>query len=179
MIQGMSRAENLDVGRAFLERSMYFLHAQYLPKIKRCLEQLSDAQVWSRANDASNSIGNLLLHLRGNLRQWIVCGVGEQPDDRDRQSEFDAQEGASSAELLSRLEATVNEAVGVLYRLEVARLTERTEIQGRDVTVLGAVYHAVEHFGQHAAQIITMTKAITGQSLEFYRVEDGIPRENW
>lgn len=171
--------DGLDIGQAFLERSRYFLQSQYLPKIKRCVAELSDDQIWQRSNDPSNSIGNLLLHLQGNLNQWVVCGVGGAEDRRDRQSEFDARGGQSSHELIARLEATVNAAADALAALPPARLTERTRIQGRDVTLLGAIYHAVEHFGQHTGQIILMTKAFTGRSLEFYRLEDGIPRENW
>ena len=73
-----------DVSRAFLEKSHSLIAADYLPKIGRCLERLSDEDVWSRPNEASNSIGNLLLHLRGNITQWIIGGVGERAYERHR-----------------------------------------------------------------------------------------------
>ena len=80
-----------DVAHAFIAQSRRFLSDDYLPKIERCLEQLSDEQVWWRANDKSNSIGNLILHISGNARQWIVSGLGGEQDNRRRDDEFAEQ----------------------------------------------------------------------------------------
>lgn len=168
-----------ETARAFLDAARTHLGDDYLPKLERCLEKLSDADVWWRANDGSNSIGNLLLHLEGNARQWIVCGVGGEPDTRVRQREFDERELLPAAELLSRLKATVAEIDRLLARLDPATLLESRLIQGRHVTVLAAIFHVVEHFSMHAGQIILLTKLRTGSDLAFYDFTDGVPRPRW
>src|SRR5712692_3930998 len=99
----------IDFAQAFIRRSRLLLTEDYLPKIERCLAQLTDEQVWWRANPESNSIGNLLLHLCGNARQWIVSGLGSETDRRVRQREFDERTTISRSELLSRLRETLGE----------------------------------------------------------------------
>ena len=168
-----------EVARAFIEEARSQLSAEYLPKIERCLERLGDEQVWWRPNEQSNSIGNLLLHLEGNARQWVVCGVGGAPDRRARDAEFAARERIPRADLLARLRATLSEVDGVLARLDPATLLERRRIQGLDVTGLRAVFHVVEHFSMHTGQIIQLTKLLTGGDLAFYDFPAGVPRANW
>ena len=168
-----------ETARAFLEEARWHLLRDYLPKLERCLESLSDEQAWWRAGESSNSVGNLLLHLEGNLRQWVVGGVGGAPDRRARAREFDARASVPLARLLDALRATVAEADDALGRLDPALLLERRRIQGHDVTVLAAVFHAVEHFSMHTGQIILLTKLLTGRDLAFYDFSDGTPRRNW
>src|ERR1041385_7229872 len=96
-----------DTGKAFIARSRYHLAEDFLPKIERCLERLSDEQIWWRANDESNSIGNLVLHLCGNARQWIVCGVGGAQGERDRDAEFAQREVIGRDQLLRLLRTTL------------------------------------------------------------------------
>src|SRR6185437_10154721 len=115
-----------------------------------------------------NAIGNLVLHLCGNVRQWIVAGVGEQPDIRQRSTEVDARSAGGSTELLARLRTTVEEAAAVIESLTPERLAERRTIQKYEVPVLEAVYHVVEHFSMHTGQIIFATKLFTGEDLAFY-----------
>ena len=110
-----------------------------------------------------------MLHLCGNVRQWIVSGVGGQPDTRDRDAEFLARGGVSVAELAPRLRQTVEEAVAVVSAVPAQRLTERIVVQKYPVTVLEAIYHVVEHFSMHTGQIIFATKMLTGLDLGFYR----------
>jgi len=148
-----------DIARHFLAQSRGFLSADYLPKIERCLELLSDEDVWWRANEGSNSIGNLLLHLEGSTRAWIIGVAGGSHHPRDRQQEFDEREHIPRAELMSRLRHTLAEADAVLARLDVEVLLERRQARGgEEVTVLWAVYHAVEHFSMHTGQIIMLSK---------------------
>lgn len=142
----------------FIEESRDYLSNKYLPKIERCFEQLSDEDVWWRPNEESNSIGNLTLHLEGNVREWIIGGVGELPFERVRQQEFDERQMIPKAELIERLRKIVSEADAVLANLNRTLLNERRRIQGRDVTVLRAIYHAVEHFSMHAGQIFMLRK---------------------
>lgn len=169
-----------DTGQAFLEQSRRLLAAEYLPKIERCVRLLPEEDLWWRPNPASNSVGNLLLHLAGNLRQWIAHGVGGTPDVRTRSAEFDTGGGRSPAELLANLAAAVTEANRVLAALPPAQLFDRRRIQGINVSVLEAVYHAVEHFSTHVGQIIYITKMRTGKDLRFYAMNaDGTVRRGW
>lgn len=166
-------------GRPFLDVSREKLEGEYLPKIRRCLADLEPADVWWRPNSSSNSVGNLMLHLAGNTRQWIVSGVGGAEDVRRRPREFARREG-DPEEVFVRLRETVEEACSVLGDLDPARLEEARTIQGMRVTVLEAVYHVVEHFSMHTGQIVYATKLRTGRDLGFYRVdEDGDVEENW
>ncbi len=147
-----------DIAKSFLTQSREFLSADYLPKIERCLEMLTDEDVWWRANEGSNSIGNLLLHLEGSTRAWIAGVAGGSPSPRDRQREFDEREHIPRAELLSRLRHTLAEVDDVLARLDLDVLLERRQARDEEVTVLWAVYHAVEHFSMHTGQIIMLSK---------------------
>lgn len=168
-----------EVARAFVAEARQHLLADYLPKIERCLERLTDEQAWWRAGEQSNSVGNLLLHLEGNARQWLVSGVGGAPDRRARDREFAERAQLPVAALLSNLRATLGEADAALARLDAAALLERRHIQGRDVTVLAAVFHVVEHFSMHTGQIILLTKLLTGRDLSFYDFSGGAPRPRW
>lgn len=152
----------------FLEFSAAKLR-QYLERIHACLERLDEEQVWRRPSEASNSIGNLCLHLSGNVRQWILHGIGGEPDVRRRDAEFAARGGAVKAELLARLGETVRLACGLLESLPPERLLETTRPQNYEVTVLEAIYRVVEHFSGHTGQIIAATKAMTGADLGFHR----------
>jgi uncharacterized damage-inducible protein DinB len=157
-----------DCGGAFLEVSVRKLR-QLHQRIGECLDRLSEEQIWARGHDQENAIGNLVLHLSGNVRQWIVSAIGGRPDVRVRDREFAAKSGISKADMLARLEGTVNEAAAVLEGLSPDRLLNTINPQGYQVTVLEGVYHVVEHFAQHTGQIIYATKMLTGEDLGFYR----------
>jgi len=141
---------------------------QLMERIETCARKLTPEQVWQRGSEQQNAVGNLLLHLNGNVRQWILAGIGGAPDVRVRDREFAAREGAPPAELVARLRATVSEAVAVLAGLTAEQLLERVTIQGYEGTKLAAIYHVVEHFAGHAFQIMFLTKLFTGEDLGFY-----------
>jgi uncharacterized damage-inducible protein DinB len=168
-----------EVPGAFVAHARSLLMRDYLPKIERCLERLTDADTWWRAAKESNSVGNLILHLSGNARQWIVSGLGGAHDGRVRQSEFDEHGPLPRAELLARLKGTLAEVDAVLASLDVSRLMERRRIQGLEVTVLEAVFHVVEHFSMHTGQIILLTKMLGKKDLGFYDFSSGLPAPNW
>jgi uncharacterized damage-inducible protein DinB len=157
-----------DASRVFIEKSRNLLASEYVPKIERCLDLLTDEDIWWRPNDASNSIGNLMLHLCGNVTMWIIGGVGKLPFDRNRQLEFDERREISSAELRGRLKSVVAQADDVLKEVDATELLSRRHIQGYDVTVLEAVYHVVEHFSMHTGQIILISKTRVGQDLKLW-----------
>lgn len=158
-----------DITQAFLQKSRSLLVSDYLPKIERCLEHLTDEDVWSRPNDACNSVGNLLLHLRGNIIQWIIGGVAGKAYERHRQQEFDERTHIPAKELLAKLRTVVEDADEVIRGLDANALMSTRRIQDYEVTVLDAVYHVVEHFGMHTGQIILLTKARTGEDLKLWR----------
>lgn len=153
----------------FLEFSRNKLINQYWPRLRTCVESLTDDQVWWRANEASNSIGNLLLHLNGNVTQWLVASFNRWDDKRDRPAEFSARDGIPASELLQRLSATIDEAARVLERLTAEEMLAKYDIQGYHVRGLDAVYQVVEHFGLHYGQIVYVTKLLNASDLGFYR----------
>jgi uncharacterized damage-inducible protein DinB len=157
-----------DVSQAFIQNARELLRREYLPKIERCVEKLTDEQVWWRPNPESNSIGNLLLHISGNARQWIVCGLGGATDKRQRQTEFDERKIIARDELLARLRTTVADVDDVLASFDPARLLDKYPIQGTEATALAAIFHVTEHFSMHAGQIILLTKQLTASDLHFY-----------
>ena len=167
------------IAQSFLARASEFMLGDYLPKIERCLEKLNDEQIWWRANEESNSIGNLILHLCGNARQWIVCGVGSQPDARNRDAEFAQRDVISRAELLALLRSTLSDVHSTLQSVNPSTLLERREIQGHNVDLLEAIFHVTEHFSMHTGQIIMLTKMMTSSDLRFYDFEAGAPVERW
>jgi hypothetical protein len=153
----------------FLKFSGRKLVDQYWPRLRSCVESLSDEQVWWRPNSASNSIGNLVLHLNGNVRQWLVVAFNRLQDTRDRPAEFKAQPGLGASALVTQLGKTMAEASEVLARLRESDLTASYEIQGYHVSGLEAVYQVVEHFGLHYGQIVYITKMLRAEDLGFYR----------
>lgn len=164
-----------DAGTAMIALSRRYLR-EYLTKIRLSVSVLDEHVVWARPNEASNSIGNLMLHLAGNVRQWIVSGVGGAPDVRDRQSEFDQRAPIAVTDLVDRLEQTICDVDRVLASLSPADLHTRRTIQANDVTVLEAIYHVVEHFSMHTGQIILLAKADQADRVRFYDMVDGHPR---
>lgn len=155
-------------GQDFLRYSAEKLEVLH-KRIEACLAKLTPEQVWARPNESSNAIGNLILHLNGNVRQWIISGVRGDPDERARDLEFDTRGGIAPDELMQRLSVTVRAAVDTIRALPESRLTEQHLIQGYDVTLLQAICQVVEHFSGHTFQIIFATKLITGEDLGFYR----------
>jgi uncharacterized damage-inducible protein DinB len=153
----------------FLASSRKRLVNELWPRLKTCVEPLTVEQIWWRPNEASNSIGNLILHLNGNVTQWLVTSFNQGEDRRDRPAEFAATSGVNATELLDRLGATIAAAEDVLNRLTTEELLAPYEIQGYKTRGLDAVFHVVDHFGLHYGQIAYITKSFTGQDLGFYK----------
>ena len=155
--------------RLFLESSRTELLGPTWSRLRECVTPLTVEQVWWRPNDASNSIGNLLLHLNGNVRQWLIASFNRSEDLRDRPAEFAAESGLSAADLLDRLGATLEEAGQVIGRLTEDELLAPREIQGYRTRGLDAVYHVVVHFGLHFGQIVYITKTLLAKDLGFHK----------
>ncbi len=141
---------------------------QQSARIADCLDRLSEEQIWSRTGEGANAAGNLVLHLCGNVGQWIGSGVSGEPDTRKRDAEFANRGDASREQLKQQLAATIRAAVTVIRALPEQRLSTRVRVQNYDVTVLEAIYHVVEHFSGHTGQIIFATKLLTGSDLGYY-----------
>jgi uncharacterized damage-inducible protein DinB len=158
----------MSVESLFLQFSVDKL-TQLAGRIEACLGMLDEDRIWARGRQNENAIGNLALHLAGNVRQWIISSLGNNPDHRDRDSEFAARGGHTAAELSAKLRGAVEQATQVISGLTTAQLTRMYEVQNYRVSGVEAVYHVVEHFSQHTGQIIFATKMLTGEELGFYR----------
>ena len=161
---------NNEIGNAFLLQARLHLNDDFMPKIEKCLDVLSEEDVWWRAHETNNSVGNLLLHLSGNVRQWIVSGIGGKPDNRQRPLEFSERNPIHKEIVWSKLQDAVAEASQVLESFPAEQLLEKLRIQGFDNTALQAIFHVVEHFSLHTGQIIYITKLREARDLKFYNL---------
>jgi uncharacterized damage-inducible protein DinB len=137
-------------------------------RVTDCVSRLSNEQLWTRMGANQNALGNLVLHLCGNVQQWIVSGVGGGSDVRDRAAEFAQFGGLTGGELQVRFDTTLQKAAEVLRALPASRLTEMVTVQHQQKAVLELIYTVVEHFAQHTGQIIFATKMLTGEDLGYY-----------
>ena len=135
--------------------------------IQHCVGQLSESQVWMRPNDAMNSVGNLLLHVCGNIRQWIIAGVGGVPDTRKRQAEFDERGPIAKSELLRQLIGVVEEAKRTIEFSLPERWAQPLTVQGFSVTGAAALIHSVAHLRGHTQEIVHMTRTLVGDRYQF------------
>lgn len=156
-----------EIRDAFIDFSIRKLNL-LASRIDDCLSRLDDGQVWLRNSENMNAVGNLALHLCGNVRQWVVSGIGGAEDVRRREAEFRAREGVSGEDLRRMVADTVSQATAVINGINPERLSERLTVQGYTLTVLEAVYTVVEHFAEHTGQIIFATKLLTGEDLGYY-----------
>lgn len=142
--------------------------SEALKKIRHCIGQLSEEQIWWRLDEGHNSIGNLILHLCGNLRQWIISGVGGSEDTRNRAKEFTERGPIPKAEILARLQQVVEEASSGMSTLTASELLRIRRIQEWDVTALRAIFDSVPHFRGHTQEIIHMTRHLMGKAYQFW-----------
>jgi uncharacterized damage-inducible protein DinB len=161
------------IAREFTARCVHHMRDEHLPRIEAAVERLGPDDLWWRPNEASNSAGNLLLHLEGNVRQWILSGLGNEPDRRTRSSEFAGSDGEDGQTLCARLRRTVEEAAAVVEGLDEAALLQPHDVQVfSDISGLAMVLHVVEHFGWHAGQITAIAKQRSGRGMDFYVDEE-------
>ena len=147
---------------------VYRLTEESVPRIKKCLTELSDDEVWQRPNDNLVSVGNLILHLCGNVRQYVLFGLGGQPDNRERQNEFDHATIIPREQLLTNLDELMEEVKSVLSSLDISILSRDFNIQGIDITGFGILMHVVEHFSYHVGQITWYTKLLRNKDMGYY-----------
>jgi len=169
----------MDTSHNFIKFSRGLLNEEYRIKLRKTVSALPERALWWRPNEQANSVGNLLLHLEGNVRQWIIGAVGGAPDVRNRAGEFGTREGSTRDDLLRHLETTLDEADAVLEGLQPAQLMERRRVQARDVSVLEAIYQVVQHFGYHLGQIVVIAKEQVPGAVRFYEDAGGAARPIW
>lgn len=138
------------------------------PRVANCLARISEQQLWQKPNEQTNSIGNLILHLCGNIRQYLIAGLGGEPDTRQRALEFSTAGGYNKAALLALLEETVEAGIATIANTPEAELLRASNIQGIDYTGVGILLHVSEHFSYHVGQIALYTKLWTAEDLGFY-----------
>ncbi len=144
------------------------LREESLVRIEKCLSEISEEELWIRPNQHLNGIGNLILHLCGNARQWIVSGLGGQPDTRERDREFEARGGYTKADLLDLARASLDEVEATLTPLEEADLVKVYPIQAFEETGIAVLFHVVEHFSYHVGQITWYVKTLREKDLGYY-----------
>jgi len=152
--------------------------AEGMRKVEHCVRQLNEEQVWWKPTPQQNSVANLMLHLAGNVRQWIVAGVGGARDVRNRPEEFADRSELPRANMLSMLRSAVREADGVMEKLPLEKLGEARRIQGFDTIVLEALLDSVAHFRGHVQEIIHMTRVVLGNKYQFDFVPKGEEQES-
>jgi uncharacterized damage-inducible protein DinB len=155
------------IAREFVDQSLFRIN-ENTPKIKKCLEELNEEQIWQRPNEASNSIGNILLHLCGNITQYIISALGRQPDHRERDKEFAAKSGYSKEELQNKITNVLDEAIKTINSVDETRLMKIYYVQGFHHSGIGIIIHVTEHYSYHTGQVIFWTKLLKGIDLGLY-----------
>ncbi|MDH3651285.1 MAG: DUF1572 domain-containing protein [Saprospiraceae bacterium] len=157
-----------EIKNALIKEVKFRLIQESVPRIEKCLTQLSEAEVWLRPNQETVSVGNLILHLCGNVRQWILSGIGKAPDYRKRQEEFDTSGPIEKAALLNDLEILMVEVSELLDQLKQEDLIEIHQVQGFEYSGVGILLHVVEHFSYHVGQITYFVKSRKNIDMGYY-----------
>jgi len=157
-----------DLGQALIRHCSVNLFDESLPRILKCLSLLSDDEIWHRPNDEVVSVGNLILHLCGNVRQYIMFGIDGQIDLRKREDEFSETGPIPRKELLQRLETTMAEAKKILNALDHSTLLDKRNIQGETHDLVRILVHVTEHFSYHTGQITYFTKSTKAVDTGYY-----------
>lgn len=160
------------VGQALVAECERRLFAESLPRLRKCLSLLTQEEIWLRPNSETVSVGNLVLHLCGNVSQWIISALGGSQDTRERSKEFSQTEAMPTTELLKRLEKTMQEVRLVLQKLDPASLLNKKYVQGFEESGLSILLHVVEHFSYHVGQIAYYVKSKKAVDLKFYKGVD-------
>jgi uncharacterized damage-inducible protein DinB len=151
----------------FIDRAIEHLD-QNTKKIKSCMAELDEQEIWLSPNGHLNSAGNLILHLCGNIRQYIISSLGGLPDTRERDSEFSTKGGLTRAELVDKLHNTLEEARSVISKADPENLLRKRIVQGMNYSGVGIIIHVTEHYSYHTGQIIFLTKLLKDVDMGFY-----------
>jgi len=158
---------NNEIGKSYVAWCRFRLMNQYWPRVQRCVNELPDEDIWWRAHESNNSVGNLILHLTGNLNQFVLSAIGGADDTREKPREFAERTPIAKQELLRNLSAALEQSDRVLEQFDASRLLELTTVQGRSRPIFEVLSIVLEHFALHTGQIIYITKLRTGKELRF------------
>ena len=158
---------NEDFIKEFIEQAIHVI-SENTTKVSNCLDELEETDTWKRPNEHSNSVGNIILHLCGNIRQWIISSLGNLEDMRERDKEFSADGGYSKTDLLKKLIATVEEAKDIIQNITGNELLRKRQVQGYFHSGVAIIVHVTEHYSYHTGQIIFWTKLLKDKDLGFY-----------
>lgn len=162
---------NEEIAKEFIDQIIYRLD-ESTRMVQLSFEKLSEEEIWKRPNESSNSIGNLIVHLCGNITQYAISSLGNTEDNRKRDEEFSIEGGVTKSELLNKLKHTVEKAKEVLLEISISELLRKREVQGFTFSGIGIAIHVTEHYSYHTGQIAFWTKQLKNKkSLGFY---DGI-----
>ncbi|HMG68946.1 MAG TPA: DinB family protein [Chitinophagaceae bacterium] len=153
--------------KEFIDQCIYRMQ-ESIQKITQCLHELEESEVWKRPNKNSNSVGNLILHLCGNMRQYAISSLGNTKDERERNKEFSAEDGYSKSELLEKLKATADEVRNTIQNISPGELFRKRKVQGFSQSGIAIIVHVTEHLSYHTGQIIFWTKLLKDKDLGFY-----------
>lgn len=157
----------MELEKEIIDQSIMRLN-ENIPRIEMCVDQLSEDEIWMKANKNSNSIGNLILHLCGNITQYIISALGEKEDQRDRDREFNTEGGFTVSELIQKLQTVVREATTIIIQTNKDTLLKIHAVQGFKLSGIGIIMHVVEHLSYHTGQIAFFTKLLKDRDLGFY-----------
>lgn len=161
-------SKDSEIGRALVDEIDRRMFGECQPRIVRCLGELTDEEIWRRPNEQSNSVGNLVLHLCGNIRQWVISTLGGEADHRRRSEEFAERGPIAKEELIAKFNETLDRAREVIRGLDLSALTEKRWVQGNEESVVSIIVHVCEHLSYHTGQIAYYVKAGKGIDLAFY-----------
>lgn len=156
-----------DLSTDFTTQAIYRLD-ESTRMVQKCFAELAEDDIWKRPNPSSNSVGNLILHLCGNITQYILSSLGDQEDRRQRDAEFAARDGYGKTELLERLVHTLEQAKATIRAADAASLARLRSVQGFRFSGVGIILHVVEHYSYHTGQIAFWTKMLKDKDLGFY-----------
>jgi len=148
------------------------LFEESVPRLKKCLVELEEKEIWYRPNENSNSVGNLVLHLCGNVRQWVLTGLAGQPDVRQRQTEFDERGPLPTADLIAKVDKLEEDVRAYLEVISPEKILEPCTVQGFKENGLSVLVHVVEHFSYHVGQMTYFVKWRKDMDMDYYGAMD-------
>jgi uncharacterized damage-inducible protein DinB len=155
----------------FIKQSINYIEAN-TPRIQTCLKELDDNEIWQSPGAACNSVGNLILHLCGNITQYVISALGNTEDNRQREKEFSEKGGYTGIMLFDKLSSTINKATAIIKGLDEDALTRNYSVQGFDLSGIGIIIHVTEHLSYHTGQVAFYTKQLRGKDMGFYAGTD-------
>ena len=164
--------QTTELTTAFIAEIKRRLFEENIPRLKKCLSELTTEQIWYRPNNSSNSVGNLVLHLQGNVRQWVVAGLGKNPDVRERQLEFDEKGPVPIKKMLDDLDKLMMEVTTILNKVTATDLLEVRNVQAYQESGLSILIHITEHFSYHVGQMTYIVKMLKDQDMGYYDGHD-------